>query len=146
MSNNLSEHFTLKELIDSDEAVRMGIDNTPTDLIIENLKRLANKLEEVRLLIDAPIIISSGYRCEVLNRAVKGQPSSQHMGGCAADFKVKNIEANMVMQSIFESDIKYDQLILEYDRWVHISVPNFPDAKCRMEALIINKNGKRRYG
>jgi hypothetical protein len=142
----LSEHFTLKEFLESDEAIRMLIDNSPTELIIENLKRTSHKLEEVRVLVSKPIIISSGYRCEVLNRAVKGQPNSQHMLGCAADFKVKGLEASVVMQAIFESDIKYDQLILEYDRWVHISVPNFPDAKCRMEALIINKNGKRRYG
>lgn len=143
---DLSPHFTLKELLESDEAVRLDIDNTPTALIIENLKRLSSKLEEVRTLVGKPIRVTSGYRCDILNRVVKGQPTSQHMVGCAADFKIKGVEAHIIMQMIFESDIEYDQLILEYDNWVHISIPNFPDAKCRMEALIINKNGKRRYG
>ena len=142
----LSEHFTLKEMLDSDEAVRAGIDNKPTTLIIENLKRLALKLEEVRLIVNSPVVISSGYRCAVLNRLVKGQPTSQHMIGCAADFKVPNMKANDVMALLFESNLQYDQLILEYDRWVHISVPNFPDTKYRRESLIINNNGKRRYG
>lgn len=73
MPRHLSSHFTLEEMIHSQAATRQRIDNSPSPEILSNLRRLAATLEEVRSLLgDAPILISSGYRCPALNRATSG--------------------------------------------------------------------------
>ena len=84
MRRKLSEHFTLEELIFSQTAMRKGIDNTPAPDIVRNLRRLAGALEDVRALLGAPVVISSGFRGEALNRAVGGARNSAHMRGLAA--------------------------------------------------------------
>jgi zinc D-Ala-D-Ala carboxypeptidase len=142
----LSEHFTLEELIESDEATRKGISNIPDIPTRVNLQRLAMKLEEVRALFNAPISVSSGFRSNDLNKLVGGQLNSQHVYGCAADFRIKGFPIADVMRTIVESDIKYDQLIMEYDRWIHISVPVYSQSHPRMQKLIIDNKGKRNYG
>jgi zinc D-Ala-D-Ala carboxypeptidase len=142
----LSEHFSLSEMTRSDIATRLDINNVPPKDLIENLKRLTVLLEAVRSLVGKPIRISSGYRCEVLNAKVKGQPNSQHTKGAAADFEVSGMSPSEVMAKIYESGLMYDQLILEFNEWVHISIPNNPFTACRKDALIIDKNGKRKYG
>jgi hypothetical protein len=141
----LSEHFTLKELIESDTAARLGIDNTPPAYAVENLKRLCAVLEEVRHAVGKPIRISSGYRCLKVNHAVGSKDTSQHVKGCAADIKVKGVTVDELMKVIIGAGIKFDQLIREYQSWVHISVPNDPNAHPKRQALIIDEKGNRAY-
>ena len=142
---NLTEHFTLDEFVQSDTAIRLGIDNTPTPEALENLKRLATMLEQVRGVLGRSITINSGYRCPELNKAVKGQPSSQHQIGCAADIRVSLMTPDQVVKAIINSDVQYDQLIREFDSWVHISVSNDANTTPRGQTLIIDKAGTRPF-
>ena len=141
----LSEHFTLEELTASDTAARLGIDNTPPVYVIENLKRLCALLEDVRHAVGKPIRISSGYRCLKVNHAVGSRDTSQHLQGCAADIKVQGVTVDELMKVIIGAGVKFDQLIREFDSWVHISVPNTPADKPRHSMLIIDRAGTRPY-
>ena len=87
---SLSPHFSLKEMTDSQTAVKRGIANVPSEQEIENLRRLCQgTLEPLREALGLPIIITSGYRCKALNNIVgRSSKHSQHMAGCAADFYV----------------------------------------------------------
>jgi zinc D-Ala-D-Ala carboxypeptidase len=119
---NLSDHFTVEELVQSQTAERRGIDNTPTDAIIANLRFLASRLEQVRALLGAPILISSGYRCPALNQAVGGAANSQHMQGLAADLICPRMGTPVeVCRRIAQSDLAFDQLIYEYT-WCHLGL------------------------
>lgn len=142
---NLSEHFTLQELTHSDVAVRYDWENNPDANEINNLTRLANLLEQVRELLDKPIMINSGFRCKKVNDAVGSKDSSQHRIGCAADIRVPNMTPDQVVKAIMASEIQYEQIIREFDRWVHISVPNTASDTARKQALIIDKQGTRPY-
>ena len=142
---NLSPHFTLEEMTRSDYAARKGWKNDPDDKTIANLKRLAVLFEQVRAELGCPVIINSAYRSSKVNSAIGGSKNSQHMLGCAADIRGVNKSPDDLMLHIIGSDIKYDQLIREFDSWVHISVPNDPAAKPRMQKLIIDKEGTRAY-
>jgi hypothetical protein len=138
---NLSPHFTLDELTHTDHR---EIDNSPNQAEIENLQRLANFLEEVKTVLGGkPVMISSGFRCKALNDAVGSKDSSQHRVGCAADFRVPGMTPDEVVRAIIASGIGYDQIIREFDRWTHISVPNQANGTPRKQALIIDKQGTR---
>ena len=138
---NLSPHFTLDELTHTDHR---EIDNSPNQAEIENLQRLANFLEEVKTVLGGkPVMISSGFRCKALNDAVGSKDSSQHRVGCAADFRVPGMTPDEVVRAIIASGIGYQQIIREFDRWTHISVPNQADETPRRQALIIDKQGTR---
>lgn len=139
---NLSEHFTLEEMTRSQTASRFDIDNTPPPVVLSSLKRLANTLEKVRTICNAPIRISSGYRCAELNQMIGGSKTSQHIRGEACDFTVFGMDLDTVIRRIMASDIKYDQLIKEFNSWVHISIADKP----RRQALIIDRTGTRFYG
>lgn len=138
---NLSPHFTLAEFVVSDTAARRGIENDPPADLLHALKRTAQGLEAVRVRLGgAPIIISSGYRCPALNAAVGGQPSSQHTRGEAADFIAPRFGSpTEVAAALRDSVVDYDQLILEFGRWVHISFSQAP----RHQALVIDARGTR---
>lgn len=124
---NLSKHFTLAEMTVSQEASRRGIDNTPGLEVVDNLRWTASLLEELRDLLGHPILISSGYRSPKLNSAIGGSKSSQHVQGLAADFICPGFgDPYEVSNAISQSTIKYDQLIHEYGRWVHISISDAP--------------------
>ena len=137
---NLSEHFTFEELTHSDIGARLGLDNTPSDAEIENLKRLASLLEEVRALLGKPITINSGFRSKAVNDAVKSSDTSQHRLGCASDIRVSGMTPDKVCRAIIASNIAYDQIIREFDSWTHISVPNHAGDTPRNQMLIIDKN------
>jgi len=120
---NLTPHFTLEELLHSQTAVRMGIDNTPTDGIVQALTVTAQGLERIRALLGVPMIISSGYRCPALNAAERGARNSQHMLGQAADFIAPMAGEPIIVAKIIAAhaqDIGFDQLIQE-GTWVHVS-------------------------
>lgn len=135
----LSDHFTLEELIASKTGEALGIDNTPSEIITDNLRALASKLEEVRALLGVPIKLNSGYRCPILNAAVKGSESSRHMLGLAADFVAPKFGTPyQIAVAIQESDIVFDQLIHEHT-WVHIGLP-IPGEKPRSMAMTLLAN------
>jgi hypothetical protein len=139
---NLSEHFTLEELTFTNHR---EFDNTPTQVQIDNLTRLAEFLEKVRYtLYDRPILVDSGFRSPDVNHAVGSTSVSQHLKGCAADIRVPDMTPAEVVKAIYDADLPYDQLILELG-WTHISIPNTDDVSPRNMALIIDKSGTRLY-
>ena len=140
----LSEHFTLIEFTRSQTASRYGIDNTPNEEQLENLKTLAKGMEIVRTKLDGnPITISSGFRCEALNDRLGSKRTSRHILGLACDFTCDRYgNVDDVFSVLADSSIEYDQLILEYDAWIHISFPKEGD-KPRRQTLIIDKKGVR---
>jgi hypothetical protein len=140
---NLSPHFTLAELTITDHRT---LDNTPDEKSLENLKRLAAFLEEVKALLKfKPILVSSGYRSAAVNAAVGSNEKSQHRVGCAADFRVPGMTPDEVVREIIASDLKYDQVIREFDRWTHASIPTIEWIEPRKDALIIDNNGPRKF-
>lgn len=140
---NLSEHFTLDELTHTDHR---DLDNTPNEAETENLRRLAAFLEEVKTVLGGkPIMVNSAFRSKAVNDAVGSKDTSQHRVGCAADIRVPGMTPDEVVKSVIASKIGYDQVIREFDRWTHISVPNTKDAAPRRQALIIDKAGTRPY-
>jgi len=140
---NLSLHFTLEELTFTDHR---EYDNTPNEQELANLKRLSLFLEEVKKLLGGKaIMVNSAFRSAEVNRAVKSTDKSQHRLGCACDFRVPNMTPDEVVQAIINSDLQYDQVIREFDRWTHVSIPNIENAKPRKMALIIDKQGTRTY-
>lgn len=117
------EHFSRDELLFSQFAERRDIDNTPQSPEIEkNLIKLANWLEELRKTINAPIIITSGYRCPELNAREGGSPTSAHMQGLAADIHVPGMSILELAEHIVEVMDNYDQVIYEFRRWVHVGL------------------------
>lgn len=141
----ITANFTLEEMTRSEYAARRGWPNDPGQQEIENLKRLCLMLEQVRMLVNRPIIVTSGYRSPNVNSAVNGSKNSQHMLGCAADIRAVGMTPDDLMLAVVDSKIQYDQLIREFDSWVHISVPNVFGVPPRRQALIIDKNGTRPY-
>jgi len=140
---NLSPHFTLDELTHTDHR---EIDNIPNEAEITNLKRLAEFLEQVKTVLGGkPIMVNSAFRCKALNDAVGSKDTSQHRVGCAADIRVPGMTPDQVVRAVIASGIGYDQVIREFDRWTHISVPNGAGDKPRRQALIIDKQGTRAF-
>lgn len=129
----LSYNFTLEELTKSATANRLHISNEPTEEIISNLLALCEKiLQPIRNEYGKPIIISSGFRCTKLNKAVGGASTSQHTKGEAADIHSVSdtLQDNKELFNIIEKMVKdgkiiVGQLIDEYNyNWIHISLPN----------------------
>ena len=136
----LTDHFTLEQLTCSETAERDGIDNTAPLEVIDNLRRLAEGLEAVQALLGAPLEISSAYRSPALNRAVGGSPTSQHSQGLAADFVCSEFGTPMAIAAAIQaSDIEFDQCILEYGRWVHLSFSATP--RGRMLSIYDSEEG-----
>ena len=139
----LSEHFTLEELTHTDH---LEIENTPNSSEINNLKRLAEFLEKVKVAVGGkPIMVNSAFRCKALNDAVGSKDTSQHRVGCAADIRVPGMTPDEVVKAVIAANLDYDQVIREFDRWTHISVPNSPSGTSRKQSLIIDKQGTRAY-
>jgi len=140
---NLSEHFTLEELTHTDHR---QFDNTPNDAEMANLVRLANFLEEVKTVLGGkPVMINSAFRCKQVNDAVGSKDTSQHRIGCAADIRVPGMTPDQVVKAVIAAGLEYEQIIREFDRWTHISIPNKSEDKPRRQALIIDKAGTRAY-
>ena len=137
----MTEHFTLEELTFTNHR---EFDNTPNKVQIHQLNRLANFLETVRALLGKPILVDSAFRSPEVNHAVGSTSISQHLKGCAADIRVPGMTPAEVVEAIYEAKLPYDQLILELG-WTHISIPNTEDAAPRSMALVIDRQGTRRY-
>lgn len=124
----MGKYFSVSELTKSATADRLKIDNTPTPAVEMNIKYLIEAvLDPLREAYGRPIFVSSGYRCEALNKAVGGAKNSQHKTGLAADIYV-NGETNAVLYNLLKRcGIPFDQLILEKGtirnpQWVHVSI------------------------
>ena len=142
----LTEHFTLEELTRSDVALRNGWDNTPNGDEIANLVRLAFLLEQVKKAVGGkPVMVNSGFRSKRVNDAVGSKDTSQHRIGCAADIRVPGMTPRQVVDACIAAKVPYDQIILEFDSWTHISVSNTPDKDLRHAQLIIDHAGTRAY-
>ena len=140
---NLSANFTLEELTHTDHR---ELNNTPNDTEKNNLKRLAEFLEEVKKVLGGkPVMVNSAFRSKAVNDAVGSKDTSQHRVGCAADLRIPGMTPDEVVKAIISSGIAYDQVIREFDRWTHISVPNEPVGTPRRQALIIDNQGTRPY-
>ena len=142
----LSANFTLDELTVSETAARHGLDNTPPPEVIENLKLLANSLQTLRSLFgNNAIIITSGYRSPQVNEKVGSRPTSDHVRGLAADFIVPAFGTpDHIIRAVLASGVPFKQIIREFDRWTHFSIPA-PGEVPRRQALIIDRQGTRPY-
>ena len=139
----LTKHFTLEELTITEHR---EFSNEPNETERTNLVRLAIFLEQVKdLLGGKPVMVNSAFRSAQVNQAVGSKDSSQHRVGCAADLRIPGMTPDEVVKAVIASDLPYDQVIREFDRWTHISIPNSPEMKPRRQALIIDKMGTRPY-
>ena len=139
----MTPHFTLDELTHTDHRT---LDNTPNEQELANLQRLAEFLEDVKEALGGkPIMVNSAFRSKQVNDAVGSKDSSQHRVGCAVDIRVPGLTPDEVVKAIIASGLPYDQIIREFDRWTHVSIPNTPEAKPRKQALIIDRTGTRAF-
>lgn len=148
---NYPPHFSEEELTRSQTATRNEIDNSPDDDAKVNLVRLAWFLESLREKLrnhykrNLFIIISSGYRCPELNLIIGGSKTSAHMKGLAADITCPGLTplelANFIARNM--EDEEYDQVIHEFERWVHVGLSS--DVNRLQELTAIKENGKTVY-
>lgn len=126
-------YFTLEEFIRSDVAKKKKIDNFPSFEAVDNLNELVEKiLDPLRAAYGMPITVSSGYRCEKLNKAVGGVASSAHLTGRACDLQVSGSFTkfrDFVVNWFTKTGTKFDQILLEQDkrtgaRWIHVGQYN----------------------
>jgi hypothetical protein len=139
---NLSEHFTLEEATYSDTAIRQGIDNQPSSLQLENMKVAAAKLEQLRA-VTGPLKINSWLRLPAVNVAVGGSKVSSHMDGWAIDVSSSKLTPYQLCQEVKKAGIKFDQMIHEFGRWMHIS---FDPAMRQQELTIYKPENKYKAG
>lgn len=140
---NITEHFTLEELTHTDHRT---LDNTPNETELANIQRLAEFLEDLKTLLGGkPIMVNSAFRSKAVNDAVGSKDTSQHRVGCAADIRVPSMTPDEVVRAIIGSGLGYDQVIREFDRWTHVSIPNQAGGAPRKQALIIDKAGTRLF-
>jgi zinc D-Ala-D-Ala carboxypeptidase len=173
ISGALSRHFTLAELTASDTAARLGIDNTPPPSIVEALRETAGRLEAAREILcaaarrDIPIVVTSAYRCEALERVIcerayaawcrshsmmPGEASwglyfsrKQHPRGRAADWRAPRFGTPLEVCRALEPHLAalgIDQLIHEYASWTHTGWPE-PGTRARHQVLTIDARGAR---
>lgn len=140
---NLSKYFTLEEATFSETAARHGIENQPDELTLSQMKRTAEKLDAVREFLNVPVYVSSWLRVLELNRKIGSKDSSQHVKGEAVDFKAAKFGTPKdIVDALMTAGIEFDQLILEFNSWVHVS---FRDESNRGQVLVIDNQGTRVY-
>jgi len=146
----LTKNFPLQEMIASDTARRLNISNEPNRRVLLNLMRLTSCLEVVREAVAfrkgyiCPIIVTSGYRSPELNKAIGGSRTSAHCLGLAADLRCPQITPFELATIIAGTINNYDQVILEFDSWVHLGLR--ASSNPRMQKLTaVKRNGKTHY-
>ena len=136
MPTLLSPNFTLEELVFSQSAARLGISNVPDAGQVGALTALCqNVLQPLRNALNAPVVISSGFRCPALNRAIGGAVDSQHLEGKAADITCPQMSTDELFRRVIGLQLPIDQIIYEGGResvWVHVS---FDPGKARGDIL-----------
>jgi zinc D-Ala-D-Ala carboxypeptidase len=152
MSEKLSKYVSLSEVVHSDSAKRLKIDNNPTDEHLENLKTLSVEVfDKVREFVGGPLFISSGYRSEALNKATPGaSKTSDHSVGCALDLDCDRFEGkkNSEIFNYIKDNLEFKQLIWEFGNsaepdWVHVSYKKGANKKQILRA--VKRNGKTIY-
>ena len=146
MDRQVSLNFSLREFIYSDTAIRLQIDNTPTDEVLVNLQNVCQFiLEPVRNYFNKPITITSGYRSPELCKAIGSSATSQHTKGEAVDFEILGI-ANKEVSDWIVNHLDYDQCILEFwtpsepnSGWVHCSWKAIGNRKMYLRAFKSNQ-------
>jgi hypothetical protein len=152
----LTAHFSLEELTHTDHR---ELDNTPTtaehciidgkEVIVnayENLPRLAAFLEQVKVVLGGKaIFVNSGFRSHAVNTAVGSKDTSDHRRGCAADIRVDGMTPDQVTRAIIASDLPYQQVIREFDRWTHVAITTNEGDAPKKSKLIIDKTGTRPF-
>ena len=139
---NLSEHFTLEEATYSETAIRQHINNQPDERQLENMKSAAAQLEAVRAL-SGPLRINSWLRLPDVNVAVGGSKVSSHMDGWAIDVSSSKHTPLELCQMVEVAGIKFDQMIHEFGRWMHIS---FAPEMRQQKLTIFKPEGKYKVG
>jgi hypothetical protein len=139
---NLSDHFTLEEGTYSETAIRLGISNQPDERQLANMKSAAEQLEAVRNVTGA-LRVNSWLRLPDVNVAVGGSKVSSHMDGWAIDCSSSTHTPYEVCQLVLGAGIKFDQMIHEYGRWMHIS---FAPEMRQQELTIYKPEGKYKLG
>jgi hypothetical protein len=147
---NLSKNFTVTELTKSADALRKGLDNSPDQTIVDNLKLLAeNILQPIRDYFDKPVTINSGYRSVAVNASVGGSSTSDHCKGMAADIEIIGIDNKALAKHIVDT-YKFTQVILEFytegipdSGWVHVSYNK--DALKNQALTAVKKDNKTVY-
>lgn len=124
-SDKITENFSRHELIFSHTGSRLGIDNAPNlESIEQNIRKTAEWLQKLRDHINRPIHVLSCYRCPELNYIVGGSKTSAHLKALAADITVDGIPPRLLAEIIVnQTGMKYDQLIIEFDQWLHVGIP-----------------------
>lgn len=139
----LSQHFSEAEMIVSQTAARDHLDNTPSADVLSNLTATCEQMEVIRhLLGDRPILVSSAYRSAAVNAAVGGSSTSGHVEGYACDFTCPGFGTPLAIAEFLVGKVKFDQLIHEYDSWVHVSF----DPQMREQTLTITSAGGTQQG
>jgi zinc D-Ala-D-Ala carboxypeptidase len=146
----LTEHFSYEDLTHTDHR---EFDNTPTnaekciidghEVLVDaagNLPRLAAFLEEVRVILgNKPIFVNSAFRSEDVNASVGSKNTSDHRRGCAADIRVTGMTPDEVCRALIASNLGYQQVIREFDRWTHVAMPTHAGDVPKKSKLIIDK-------
>jgi len=144
----LSKNFALSEITHSNTAKRLGIDNEPTEVHLQNMQHLVDNLLQPLRDAVGPIRISSGYRNPSLNRAIGGSSSSQHCKGQALDiqfWQMGKMMNELIYEWILDSGLEFDQMINEFDfAWIHISLKAKDNRKQVLEAYK-NEDGDTKY-
>lgn len=152
MSEKLSKYVSLSEVVHSDNAKRLGIDNSPTAEHLENLKTLSVEVfDKVREFVGGPLFISSGYRSDALNKATPGaSKTSDHSTGCALDLDCDRFggKKNSEIFNYIKDNLEFKQLIWEFGNsvepdWVHVSYKKGANKKQILRA--VKRNGKTIY-
>ena len=149
----ITEHFSLKELTRSETARRAGIENKPSSAEMDNIYYTAQQLEKIREYVGRPIIVTSCFRSERVNKLVGGSPTSAHRYGLAADCDASGMTslafAKLLIKMRDDGALKFDQLILEFPErgdgaWVHIGFRR--NSQMRNQIMTATKrNGKTVY-
>jgi len=144
----LSKNFALSEITHSNTAKRLGINNEPTEVHLQNMQHLVDNLLQPLRGAVGPIRISSGYRNPSLNRAIGGSVSSQHCKGEALDiqfWQMGKMKNKVIYDFILDSNMEFDQMINEFDfAWIHISLKAKDNRKQVLEAYK-NEDGDTKY-
>lgn len=149
--SKISKHITYKEATRSVTALRLGIENKPSEYELQNMELIAEKVfEPLREAVNGPIKINSFYRCEELNKAIGGSSRSQHCQGRAIDIDdVYGYVSNSYMYYYIKDNLDFDQLIWEFGTdtepdWVHVSYVD-SDSNRKRCLLAYKEEGKTKY-
>lgn len=144
---NISPNFTLEELMHSQAALRLGIDNQPDGKELDNLTRLAvDLLEPVREILGVPLHVDSGFRCPQVNVAVGSTSKhSAHLDGRAADVIPVGMDLHEAFDTIRHSDLPYDQIIIECNAWIHLAIAEEGVEPRRMALVAVGHPGQWAY-